>query len=131
MSFTSDLKKFQVKFSESNDDLIQGVEIALFSAVIMDSPVDTGRLVGNWQATTNNAATGTLENNDPGRQETIGQMTAFVETLSGGRITYFTNNLPYAVPIEYGHSKGKAPQGMVRRNAARFQQLVNEELKKR
>jgi hypothetical protein len=130
VSFTSDLKKFQVSFSEANDEMIQGIEIALFSAVILDSPVDTGRFRGNWQATINTPATGTLTTLDPSGQKTTGQIVTFTEGLSGGRITYLTNNLPYAQKLEYGYS-GQAPQGMVRRNAARFQQLVDEELKKR
>jgi len=38
---------------------------------------------------------------------------------------YFTNNLPYAFRIEFeGWSKVKAPQGMVRRNAIRWKQIV-------
>ena len=129
MSFTSDLKKFQVKLSEANDELIQGVEIALFSAVIMDSPVDTGRFRANWQPSINNPDAGLLAEHDPSGQATIGKITTYVQGLSGGRITYLTNNLPYAQRLEYGYS-GQAPQGMVRRNAARFQQLVDEQAKK-
>jgi hypothetical protein len=38
------------------------------------------------------------------------------------------NNLPYAVPLEYGHSK-QAPGGMVRITLARFQQIVDEAIR--
>jgi len=42
-----------------------------------------------------------------------------------GQTVYLLNNLPYSVPLEYGHSK-KAPQGMVRMTLARFQQIVDD-----
>ena len=40
-----------------------------------------------------------------------------------------TNNLPYAQRLEYGWSQ-QAPQGFVRVNVSRFQQLINEEANK-
>jgi hypothetical protein len=49
-------------------------------------------------------------------------------TLNGvkcGPPIYIVNNLPYAIPLEYGHSS-QAPQGMVRLAAIEFQQLVDE-----
>lgn len=42
-------------------------------------------------------------------------------------VMYLRNNLPYAYRIEYeGWSKVKAPEGMVRRNVARFRRILNE-----
>jgi len=128
MSFSSDLKRFQKKFEGHADEFIASVEIALFSAVVMDSPVDTGRFRANWQVSLNasEAAQSLLAKDKSGRP-TISKMTSYVDSLSGGRVTYFTNNLPYAVPLEYGYS-GQSPQGMVRKNAARFQRIVSEQL---
>lgn len=40
-------------------------------------------------------------------------MTAGVQPLKLGDTAYLVNNLPYAVPLEYGHSS-QAPAGMVR-----------------
>lgn len=38
---------------------------------------------------------------------------------------FFTNNLPYAERIEYdGWSRFKAPQGMVRKNVVRWDDIV-------
>ena len=127
MSFEDDLKDFELKFTDASNEFVQGTEIALFNAVIMDTPVDKGRLVGNWQTSTANPASGVLADTDAGRSATIAKMTSFVESLKGGRVTFLTNNLPYAVPIEFGHSKIKAPQGMVRRNVTRFQAIVKQQ----
>jgi len=126
MSFASDLNQFRLKVQEQSNEFIQGIEIALFSAVIQDSPVDTGRFRGNWQYSTGAPAAGITGNTDPSGGQTINAMASFVQGLQGGRITFLVNNLPYAVPLEYGYSQ-QAPQGMVRRNVARFQALIQEE----
>jgi nitroimidazol reductase NimA-like FMN-containing flavoprotein (pyridoxamine 5'-phosphate oxidase superfamily) len=51
-----------------------------------------------------------------------------VQSLTIGQTAYLVNNLPYAVPLEYGHSK-QAPGGMVRITLARFQQVVDEAIR--
>ncbi len=130
MSFSSDLKSFRLKIEKGDDELIQAVEIALFDAVIMDTPVLSGRLRGNWQATFSTPAEGALESVDKDGRSTVSKMTSKIQSEIGGRLTYLTNNLPYAVPIEYGLSK-KSPEGMVRKNLVRFQNIVDQEAKKR
>ena len=51
--------------------------------------------------------------------------------FQGGSYTLLTNNMPYAYRIEFeGYSKTKAPEGMVRKNVARFRQLLQEEAQK-
>lgn len=127
MSFEGDIKAFGLKLNKASDRMVKGVEIALFSAVIQDTPVDQGRLVGNWQVTFGQPATGTINEDDPGRSGTLGKMTSVVNSKNGGRVTWMSNNVPYAVPIEYGGSQGKAPQGMVRKNVTRFNKLVKEQ----
>lgn len=129
MSFAGDLSRWRVKVAGLSDDVVRGVEIALFSAVILDTPVDTGRARGNWQATTQTPATDMLERLDPGGSAAIGAMTGLVQSLRGGRLTWLANNLPYAERLEFGHSK-QAPAGMVRKNVARFQQLVDQQVAK-
>lgn len=73
-----------------------------------------GRFRGNWQVTFNVPASGELDRIDPSGVETlkdgieqIGRYTYGVQSI------YFTNNLPYSVRLEFGHSK-QAPNGIVR-----------------
>lgn len=141
MSFADDVKRFAQKAGRSLDATVRGVEMRLFRAVIKDSPVGDpsqwkspappgyvgGRFRGNWQASIGSPAVGELDRRD--EESTISEMEAFVSALKGGRVTFLSNNLPYAMPLEYGHSK-QAPGGMVRKNVARFQRLVNEEARK-
>ena len=129
MSFGNDLRRISQKWSGQSEQFIRGVEIKLFSAVILDTPVDTGRARGNWQASIGQPVENTLDRLDPGGSAAIGAMTGLVLTLRGGRVTFLANNLPYAERLENGWSQ-QAPAGMVRKNAARFQRLVSAELQK-
>lgn len=127
MSFGNDLSRFRLKVGRAHDDMIRGIELSLFSGVIMDSPVDTGRFRGNWQASIGTPKSGTLDTIDPTGQATSAAAQRFVATLKGGRLTWLANNLPYAERLEYGWSK-QAPQGMVRKNVARLQRIVDEQV---
>jgi hypothetical protein len=126
VSFEGDLKDFELKFDKASDDFIQGVEVSLFNAVILDSPVKIGLFMGNWQTSVANPAVGVTSQLDPSGSATIARMQSFVKALKGGRITFLANNLPYAQRLEYGYSR-KAPGGMVRKNVIRFQRIVDEQ----
>ncbi|WP_407437197.1 hypothetical protein [Lelliottia sp.] len=85
-----------------------------------------GRFRGNWQVSFD--APTTEEN---GRIDKTGDLTkaAGNYTLSlfkvGMRSIYFCNNVPYAYPLEMGHST-QAPGGMVRITAAEFQRFFDD-----
>lgn len=87
-----------------------------------------GRFRGNWQFTIGAPADGELDRIDPQGAATIAALKAGVASLTAGQTAYLINNLPYAIPLEYGHSQ-KAPGGMVRITVARFQQIVDEAIR--
>ena len=92
--------------------------------IIMDTPVAEGRLRGNWQVGINDQPSGQLDLLDRTGMVTIGRITAIIAPLQCDQSLVFCNNLPYAIPIEYGHSREKAPQGMVRRNLTNWNARV-------
>ncbi|HBM7601457.1 hypothetical protein [Enterobacter asburiae] len=85
-----------------------------------------GRLRGNWQISFDTPTT-----DETGRIDKTGDLTkaAGKYTLSffkvGMKAIYFCNNVPYAYPLEMGHST-QAPGGMVRITAAEFQRFFEE-----
>ncbi|MBK5343894.1 hypothetical protein JFU48_21195 [Pseudomonas sp. TH49] len=87
-----------------------------------------GRFRGNWQFSIGAPAEGELDQVDPAGGVTLAKIRLQVEQLTIGQTAYIVNNLPYAVPLEYGHSK-QAPGGMVRITLARFQQIVDEAIR--
>lgn len=134
MSFTTDLLRFGEAAKFKQEQALRKVSFELFSRVIMRTPVDTGRLRGNWQATVKGPANGEVEVDDnasPVRQRgegsSIAKQAMALKVLGENDPTvfYLTNTLPYAGVIEYGSSK-QAPQGMVRISVAEYQDIVSE-----
>ena len=92
MSFQADIAKFAEKAGESLDKTVRMVTVELFSSVIKSTPVEEGRLRGNWQTTSDAAASGEVGLRS--EAETISELK---DNCGGaGSVTYMTNNLPYA-----------------------------------
>lgn len=85
-----------------------------------------GRFRGNWQVTFDTPADG-----ETGRIDKSGNMTKAVgkyvleQFKVGTNAIYFTNNVPYAYPLEMGHSK-QAPNGMIAITAENVNQFFRE-----
>lgn len=141
-SFSLDVRAFVEKTKKNNETVMRQVSLKLFSAIIKASPVDTGRFRMNWQAASGTApAVGVKNGVDPSGSKAIGQMTGVVMRDPNWYEFTLANNLPYAPVIEYGGYPGdgpntvggfskQAPQGVVRVNVLRFQQLIDEEAAK-
>lgn len=128
--FSVQLKAFREKTNGRIDSVRRGVALRLFKAVIMDSPVLTGRLRANWQATINVPARSSSLAEDKTGQAAIQGATAAVRASKLNDILILTNSLPYVARIEYdGWSHTKAPRGMVRINLTRFKKLLGEEVR--
>lgn len=129
MSFALDVSKFVEKAKKNPEKVMRQVSIKLFSAIIKASPVDTGRFRMNWMASGGTPASRITDATDKSGNIAIGNATSFVLKAADWHEFTLTNNLPYAQRLEYGWSQ-QAPQGMVRTNVSRFQQLINEEANK-
>lgn len=129
MSFALDVSKFVEKAKKNPEKVMRQVSIKLFSAIIKASPVDTGRFRMNWMASGGTPASRVTDATDKSGNIATGNATSFVLKAADWREFTLTNSLPYAQRLEYGWSQ-QAPQGMVRANISRFQQLINEEANK-
>lgn len=80
-----------------------------------------GRFRGNWQVGLDAAPQGETGQVDKSGGKTLAAGNLVIERFRVGmQAVYFTNNVPYAYPLEFGHST-QAPGGMVRITAADFQ----------
>ncbi|MBN5322958.1 hypothetical protein JY479_23410 [Serratia marcescens] len=80
-----------------------------------------GRFRGNWQVGLDAAPQGETGQVDKSGGKTLAAGMLVIERFRVGmQAVYFTNNVPYAYPLEFGHSS-QAPGGMVRITAADFQ----------
>lgn len=140
MTFEQQIAAFIKKAKENPEKLSRQVSIKLFSAVILATPVDTGRLRMNWQAAGDSPASGNVSGTDTSGGVAIRNVISFVNNDPNWKVFTLANNLPYAQKIEYGGYPGdgpnttggyskQAPAGMVRINVSRFQRLINDALR--
>lgn len=130
LRFSAQLHSFREKAMDNFDRVRRGVALRLFKAIIMDTPVDTGRLRGNWQTSTGVPDRSIESDSDSTGGQTITRMTRTVANSRPIDILILTNSLPYVARIEYdGWSHTKAPKGMVRINVDRFKAILGEELR--
>lgn len=123
-SFAADLRKFAERTKKSLDDTCRGVAIKWFSSTVLATPVDTGRLRGNWLVSQGSPITAELARFDKSGSIVQGEI---VQSVGGvGTVNYLVNNLPYAERIEYGRWSKQAPFGMVRVNFARIKAIISE-----
>lgn len=98
------------------NDVVRVATFNLFRSVVQLSPVDTGRFRSNWNMSYQEPDFSTSTDTDTSRGDAEA---AKALTFSIGQVAYLCNGLPYAVPLEYGHSD-KAPAGMVRVSVVQF-----------
>lgn len=131
-TFSSMVNKFAQRVPQLANQVIRKSSLELFTDVVMDTPVDTGRARGNWQISFGSPASGVIseqgdkEGDSASSSPTVQKIT---DALNSDRTTltiFLTNNLPYIKKLEYGWSK-KAARGMVRKNLmkANIQLLKN------
>lgn len=98
---------------DDGDKFVRWMAFAALRGVIMKTPVDTGRLRGNWQVGINTPQRDELDAKDKLGGATMGKGFSRLTKLPPFPVVWISNNLPYAEAIEEGHSKVKSPQGMV------------------
>lgn len=109
------IKRFADRSAAKADKAIRWTAIAMFRDVIIESPVDSGRFRANWYTTVGQAS---IKTTTSIKRDAMMPMIKRVESAKNGAVFFLTNNLPYSVALENGHS-GQAPRGMARRAVAR------------
>jgi hypothetical protein len=138
-SFAVRLQQFADKTNRSCDELVRDVVTDIATKLDERSPVgdpklwkspppkgyEPGTFRGNWQLGVGVIPSGETGRVDPTGAETLGAIIASIPERAAGTILYLVNNVPYARPIEDGHST-QAPTGLVALTAIEFQQIVDQ-----
>lgn len=127
-SFTAQLQQFADETMSKADSIFRDVVMSMAGVIVRLSPVDTGNFKGAWRLSIDGYDTTVPETPDKQGGEVLARMLAEVGNLTFGQAAYLQNNLPYAVPLEFGHST-QAPAGIVRIAQAQFQQLVQQAIR--
>lgn len=122
-TFEDQVRRFGRTTMERIDKTRRASTLELFRLIIVETPVDDGVLRNNWRTQVNGPNTDSLDSEDPSGARALAEAAANLGELKD--TVFFTNNLPYAERIEYdGWSRFKAPQGMVRKNVVRWDDIV-------
>lgn len=97
--------------------LVRKVALAADQAVVLSTPVDTGRARSNWIAQIGSAPSTVIESYAPGQagasaQGALDQAAAVISGYTSGQEIHITNNLPYIQRLNDGFSP-QAPAGFV------------------
>lgn len=112
-SFEMQLKEFSdVLLPEYQTIFVKKISVELLKKLIDKSPVDTGRFRGAWVVGRNTADRSEPDTTDKEGTATKIKGISDISEIREGDIVYISNNLDYALMLEYGWSK-QAPQGMV------------------
>ena len=128
--FEQEIRAAFKKIDAAIEKTIRGGSIDLFGRIVERTPVDTGRLRGNWQAQINSPNTSVLDEEGEAEAAVISKGAAEIDNykLSDNSI-WFSNNLPYAERIENGWSKQR-PEGMTRTAVKQFNAAIDKAAKR-
>jgi hypothetical protein len=88
------------------------IALDALARIIMRTAVDSGHARGNWQVTIDVSTEEELDVLDKNGAATLAAGVAELEALGFGSVVFLTNNTPYILALEHGHSKQHA-EGMV------------------
>ena len=113
----SQFDMIQRQILERQDKIFRGAFIQMSSMTVNNSPVDKGSFKASWVF-----ATGSPINDVKDSGDSLSAIKTSVSDFKIGQTGYMTNAQPYAIKLEFG-SSAQAPNGMVRKYAAQWQQI--------
>lgn len=120
MSFGLDLEEFQKKVEDKAEKIRRGATIDLFSSIMLGTPVDTGRLRGNWTISTPSREKEVFDEIDESGKTALDRSTKEAAKSTKDNPIYILNNVHYAAHVEK-----MDVGGMVRTNVARWEDIVS------
>lgn len=123
MNFDNQLRRFSDKTEKTYKDVFRRASFNLFSAIVLDTPVDKGVLRNNWFVALDSPSSETTMEEGTGSGAIV-EADSILKNVDLDTEVFITNNLPYAETIEFDGHSAQAPEGMVRINTARWDSIV-------
>jgi hypothetical protein len=124
--FSLDLSGSAKKLAEEElSKFIRLIALEALRRIVMRTPVDTGRARGNWDLSVGAPVAGIVGGNMGSGDPVSSGMSKLPATVTTEMTIYITNNVPYILALENGHS-GQAPQGMVALTIRELEEMVSQ-----
>ena len=114
-----DLNQFSVRISDigrqievNSLEVMKNTALVVDQAVVLATPVDTGRARSNWITELNQPTSEIVPASDRSGQGAISQGAAVIAQARQGNTIHITNNLPYISRLNNGYS-AQAPASFV------------------
>jgi len=122
MSISADVRKFNKELAAFAATLepqhivpfTKKIAFQVLEGVILTTPVDIGRARGNWQLEVGNEPKDEIDTWDKKGNETLTKGLNKMTALKPFVPVYITNNVPYIIPLEEGHSPQIQPHQMIK-----------------
>lgn len=119
-AFKRNFSKLLERAGDKAELVVRKVAQDFVASFVLKSPVDTGRFRANWNTGIGSMSLSTSISTDSGAEL---RASSILPSYKAGDTIYITNNLPYALRLEYGWSD-QAPAGMVRTTIAEYSQFL-------
>lgn len=119
------IREFAKVVNRRIDYVHRSLAIQLFTAIVYDTPVDTGMARGSWWTSKDTPVMGGTTREDKTGADVTREIQQVCMSANVTDVLWMMNNVPYIVELEYGWST-KSPEGMVRINVARINTYVKE-----
>lgn len=124
MTFAKEVHNWTLKADGLQREQVKFVCFNLTRDVMLGTPVDTGRALGNWQPSIGTPINVTVERYDKTGASSLSAAQPIIEKAPG-EIFYLTNNLPYIYRLEFEPGFAKNKQGgWVRYSIERAKQIA-------
>lgn len=123
MSFTMDLKNFGDNALEKANVIKRKGALEIFTRVVLETPVKSGRARGNWQCSTGSEKTDELDTSDQNRA--IPEISNVVMRSELKDVIFLSNNVPYIGRLNDGYSK-QAPSGFIEKAIALYPGVIED-----
>jgi hypothetical protein len=105
MSNLENMQRAQKRLENKLNKIYRATGIEIFNKLVKESPVDTGRFRGNWQAQINLPNLSILYDALPKGTQIPSPIINIPNSMTIYDKLYLTNNLPYAARLNNGWSK--------------------------
>lgn len=113
--FAKNIEVRAKRFEGNIQKLVRKVALSVDTAVVLSTPVDTGRARANWQVGLGSVPGGTVDTPGSAEQGASSALTNaqnVIATYKGTGTIHIINNLHYIEALNNGHSR-QAPAGFV------------------
>lgn len=131
MSFAGSVSRCVKSVKVKTSAQAKKLTIDVLSAVVMGTPVLTGKLRGGWTPSIGSPNFSTSGQFDTSGQIVIASIVSMVQSLpeNSDWTFYLSNTVPYGPFIEYDGISRQAPSGMVRVTMTRIAGFVSSALR--